>query len=104
MVSRTSRQCTINQKQYRSEIDTFTELLQRFKDSVVSTGKRNTSHGNCDDETLRLIVGGIVISKKITFQWSSLSPGISPLDFLLWRYCKVNMYHNNPQSMIEIQR
>ena len=45
---------TTNQERYRSVVDDFHGLLQRHQDlrfeSVVSTGRPNTSHGNCDDE------------------------------------------------------
>ena len=69
-------------------------------ESVVSTGWRNISHGNCDDDAPQRIVGGNVISKKSVFPWSSHSSDLSPLDFFLLGYCNDNVYHNNPQNVI----
>ena len=50
------------------------------------------------------LFGENVISKKSAFPWSPRSPDLSSLDFYLWRYCKDNVYHNNPQNVIELQR
>ena len=50
------------------------------------------------------LFGGNVISKKSVFLWALHSPDFNPLDFFLWEYWKENVYHKNPQNVIEPQR
>ena len=47
---------------------------------------------------------GRITSKRSDFVWSPRFPDLSPLAFLLWGYCKENVYTNMPQSVPELQR
>lgn len=100
---------TINQERYRSVIDTFHGLLQRRQDLRFESQwfQQDGATPHTATATMRHLnelFGENVISKKSAFPWSPRSPDLSPLDFFLWGYCKDNVYHNNPQNVIELQR
>ena len=73
-----------------------------IKESVVLTGWRKPHTAAATIRYLDELLGGNVYKKSVS-SWSAHSPILSSLDFFLWGYCKDDVCHTNPQSVIELQ-